>query len=112
MENQSASFARSSPTQLGDLFLVVRNCGRLIIKSSEEFAAIIETAIGLQKPQHRRNISMNGKHSEIEVEKMTLSELSALEAGVVRPVRAPHEDAPSSEAEKRSREVKREIGSH
>jgi hypothetical protein len=55
---------------------------------------------------------MNGKHSEFEVEKMTLSELSALEAGVVRPVSAPHEDATSNEAEKRSREVKREIGAH
>jgi len=55
---------------------------------------------------------MNGKHLELDVEKMSLSELSALEAGVVHPIgAAPHEEA-SNEAEKRSREVKREIGAH
>jgi hypothetical protein len=55
---------------------------------------------------------MSERASEFDVEKMSLSELSALEAGVVHPVStAPHQEA-SNEAEKRSREVKREIGAH
>jgi hypothetical protein len=55
---------------------------------------------------------MNRKDAEFDVEKMSLSELSALEAGVVRPVSAArHEDA-SIETEKRPRDVKREIGAH
>jgi hypothetical protein len=55
---------------------------------------------------------MNRKDPDLDVEKMSLPELSALEAGVVSPANvAPHENA-SSEAEKQSRDVKREIGAH
>ena len=55
---------------------------------------------------------MNRKDPDLDVEKMSLPELSALEAGVVSPVGpAPHEDG-SKEPEKRSRECKREISAH
>jgi hypothetical protein len=55
---------------------------------------------------------MNRNEAEFNVEKMSLPELSALEAGVVQPVSAArHKDA-AIETEKRSRDVKREIGAH
>jgi len=55
---------------------------------------------------------MNGMDSELDVEKLSLSELSALDAGVVRSVSTAAREDTSNKAEKRSREVKREIGAH